>query len=37
MLNINATPCVTDLDGNGSPDLLVGAEDGQVYYFLDPR
>lgn len=30
----NATPWITDLDGDGQCDLLVGAEDGKVYGFL---
>lgn len=30
----NATPAIADLDGDGRPDLLVGAEDGKVYYFF---
>ena len=29
----NATPWVTDLDGDGRPDLLVSAENGKVYAF----
>lgn len=29
----NATPCVTDLDRDGRPDLLIGAENGKVYFF----
>ena len=29
----NATPWITDLDGDGSPDLLVSAENGKVYAF----
>ena len=31
--NHNATPWVTDLDGDGRPDLLVSAENGKVYAF----
>ena len=29
----NATPWVTDLDGDGGNDLIVGAENGRVYWF----
>ena len=29
----NATPWITDLDGDGKPDLLVSAENGKVYAF----
>ena len=28
-----ATPWITDLDHDGNPDLLVGAENGKVYAF----
>ena len=31
--NHNATPWITDLDGDGRPDLLVSAENGKVYAF----
>ena len=31
--NHNATPWVTDLDGDGRPDLLVSAENGKGYAF----
>ena len=29
----NSTPWVTDLNGDGKPDLLVSAENGKVYAF----
>ena len=31
--NHNATPCTTDLNGDGRADLLVSAENGKVYAF----
>ncbi|MEX2579313.1 MAG: exo-alpha-sialidase [Verrucomicrobiales bacterium] len=27
-----ASPCVTDFDGDGVPELLIGAEDGRLYH-----
>ncbi len=32
-----SSPTVVDWDGNGVPDLLVGAEDGRFYYARNPR
>ena len=31
------SPTVVDWDGNGKPDLLVGAEDGFLYYLSNPH
>jgi FG-GAP-like repeat len=31
------SPTTVDWDGNGIPDLLVGAEDGHLYYKANPR
>ena len=31
------SPTVVDFDADGSPDLLVGAEDGHFYYLRNPR
>ncbi len=33
MVSGDAGPCVTDWDGDGKPDLLVGAGDGSVSWF----
>lgn len=33
----STTPTVVDWDGNGRPDLLVGAEDGFFYYLANPH
>lgn len=32
-----SSPTVVDWDKNGIPDLLVGAEDGRLYYKMNPR
>ena len=32
-----SSPTLIDLDGNQVPDLLVGAEDGFLYYLANPR
>ena len=32
-----SSPTVVDWDNNGVPDLLVGAEDGRLYYKKNPR
>lgn len=32
-----SSPTVVDWDKNGIPDLLVGSEDGRLYYKLNPR
>lgn len=32
-----SSPTVVDWDKNGIPDLLVGAEDGRLYYVKNPR
>ena len=31
------SPTTVDWDRNGIPDLLVGAEDGRLYYMRNPR
>ena len=31
------SPTVVDWDRNGIPDLLIGAEDGRLYYFPNPK
>ena len=33
----SSAPCVCDFNGDGVPDLLSGAEDGQFYYLRNPR
>jgi hypothetical protein len=30
-------PAAVDFDGNGVPDLVIGAEDGRLYYLRNPR
>jgi len=30
-------PAAVDFDGNGVPDLVIGAEDGRLYYSRNPR
>lgn len=30
-------PAAVDFDGNGIPDLVIGAEDGRLYYLRNPR
>ena len=32
-----SSPTLIDLDANQVPDLLVGAEDGFLYYLKNPR
>jgi hypothetical protein len=32
-----SSPTLVDWDGNGVPDLLVGSEDGRLYYKKNPR
>ena len=33
----DTSPAVVDWDENGVPDLVVGAEDGFLYYLPNPR
>jgi hypothetical protein len=31
------SPTIVDWDRNGIPDLLIGAEDGRLYFFKNPN
>lgn len=33
----STSPCVVDFNGDTIPDLLIGAEDGRIYYLRNPR
>ena len=33
----SSSPCACDFEGNGVPDLLLGAEDGFFYHLVNPR
>src|SRR5262245_14483706 len=32
-IHVGATPALGDVDGDGAPDVVVGAEDGTLHYF----